>query len=177
MATTASNVQVAVTGGVYVAPTGTALPSDPSASLNVAFDEVGYVAEDGITQSTDDETTEIKAWQNGDIVRRVQNDHSFRLAFTMLETNETTLAQYYGNYAAGVVEVRSGALPRQAWVFHVIDGDAKLRIVCPDAQVVERGEIVYRNDEAIGYMVTLECYPDTDGVKAYIYLDTSSVSA
>lgn len=179
MALTADNVQVAVTGGAFTAPTDTTLPTTPDASLDVAFDDVGYISDDGVTQSIGDDTTEVKAWQNSDVVRRVQTEHSLQYQFTMIETNETTLSVYYGtaNYADGVVEIRGGTLDRRAWVLEVEDGDDHIRIVIPDGQVVERGDIVYKADDAIGYEVTIECYPDADGVKAYKYLETSAVSA
>ena len=38
--------------------------------------------------------------------------------------------------------------------------------------MTERGDVVYKNDEAIGYEVTITCYPDQNGVKAYKYLGT-----
>jgi hypothetical protein len=49
------------------------------------------------------------------------------------------------------------------------DGSDLIRIVVPDGQVVERGDVVYKNDTPIGYQVTVTAYPDASGVKAYIY--------
>ena len=70
MSLDASNVEVAVTGALYLAPLDTPLPTDSETPLNDAFRNVGYLSEDGITETPEEDTQEIRAWQNGDIVRR-----------------------------------------------------------------------------------------------------------
>jgi hypothetical protein len=182
VATTAANVQVGVTGHVYTAPLGTALPVTPTATLNAAFQEVGYINEDGLVTSTSTDQNDIKAWQNGDIVRRVQTSHDFTIQFTMLETNEKVLEVYYGNFthgalgAPGVATVRGEQGYRAAWVFDVIDGSEEIRIVIPDGQVTERDDVSYVNGDAIQYGVTLTTYPDVSSNKAYIYFETDAAS-
>ncbi len=170
MATTADNVLVGVTGGAYVAPEGTTLPTTPSASLNAAFEEVGYISEDGVTQSIGADITDIKAWQNGDVVRKIQTSHDLTYQFTMIETSDVTLEAYYGNYAAGVVEIDGSQLPHKSWVLSVLDGTDVVRIVVPDGQITERGDIVYQNADAVGYPITISCFPDGSGNKAYMYV-------
>ena len=54
MANDATKVSVgkpAVDGAVFSAPIGTALPTSTSAALNAAFANLGYVSEDGVTNS------------------------------------------------------------------------------------------------------------------------------
>jgi hypothetical protein len=172
--TTASNVRVGVTGGAYTAPDGTTLPTDPSTALDGAFVDVGYISEDGVTQSIGADVTDITAWQNADVVRKIQTSHDLTYQFTMIETSEVTLEAYYGNYTTGTVEITGAQLPHGPWVLSVIDGDAEIRIVIPDGQVTERGDIVYQNGDAVGYPITISCFPDDDEVKAYMYLDTEA---
>jgi hypothetical protein len=81
-----------VTGAVYVAPSGTALPTDATTALPVAHEDVGFIHEDGVTETQDTDTNDIIAWQNGATVRKVQTSHDLMYAFTMLETSEVTLA-------------------------------------------------------------------------------------
>ena len=83
---TAENVRVGVTGAVYFAPAGTAVPTSVSGVLNAAFVDVGYIGEDGVSESISADTNDIKAWQNGDVVRRVQTSHDYTVSFTMLRT-------------------------------------------------------------------------------------------
>lgn len=175
MAQTAANVRVAVTGGVYRADSDTpSLPNDAIAALT-GYTEQGYVTEDGITQTIDSDTEDIRAWQNGDTVRVVQTSHALTYALSLMETTGTTLETFYGNFddlggGEGVTEVRASQGVRGAWVLHVIDGDHLIRIVIPDGEVTERGDVEYVNGNAISYPITISCYPDDTGTKAYIYL-------
>lgn len=183
MATTAANVRVAVTGGVYYAPDGTTLPTDATTALHATFlaGELGYVTEDGITQTIDSDTEQIRAWQNADLVREVQTSHDLKFALSLLETSNNTLEAYYGNFdpgtGTGTVEVKAEAGIRGSWVIHVVDGDAKIRIVIPDGQVVERGDVEYVNGAAVVYPITVTAYPDDNDVKAFIYVVADGVGS
>lgn len=174
MSLDASKVEVAVTGAVYLAPLGTTLPTDSSTALEAAFENVGYLSEDGITETPEEDDETIQAWQNGDVVRRVITSHEIQYAFTMIETNEHTLKAYYGNYSTevgseGDVKITGEQLPRQCMVIETIDQDMLRRRVVPVAQVVERGEVELTNSDATGYEVTVTGYPDDGGVKVHIY--------
>lgn len=175
--TDATQVRVGVTGAVYVADTDATLPTDASTAVDAGFNDAGYISDDGITESHDDETESITAWQNGDEVRRIRTGHSVSWNFTFIETSATTLAEFYGNFTAGdgtttedTVEITGEELPHRAWVFDVVDGDNVLRIVVPDGQVTERGDVTYSNGEAVGREVTVTAFPDSDGLKATVYM-------
>lgn len=186
MPQSAGAVVVGVTGDVYTAPLATTLPTDVDTSLNVAFSAVGYISEDGVSTSTSTDTNDIKAWQNGTIVRKVQTSHDFTLSFSMLETNEKSLQVYYGSFtagpttASGVVAITGAQGYRGAWVFDVLDsggtGDGQIRIVVPDGQVTEHEDVSYVNGDAIMYGVTVTCYPDSTGTKAYLYFEAGGAS-
>ena len=47
------------TGCLYYAPAGTALPTDATTALPAAYTCVGYLSEDGVTNATDTDTTDI----------------------------------------------------------------------------------------------------------------------
>ena len=173
MAVTAANVLVGTppsgVGGIYGAASGTTLPTTTVAALDPAFADGGYVSEDGVTQAIGSDVTEIKAW-NGDTVRKIETSHDVTLQFTLLETSTTTRRWYYGNATSSLSEVRSGQGIRQAWVIDMVDGAKKIRLVVPDGQVTERGDVVYRLDEAVAYPITITAYPDSSGVKIYKYV-------
>lgn len=170
----------AVTGGALRAPLGTALPADATTVLTAAFKAVGYISSDGVVESTSTDTNDIVAW-GGDTVRTVQTSHAVTYAFTMIETNPDSVAVYYGddNVTATVGDATKGAelairvtseeLTHQVWDFEIMDGIRKGRVVLPDGQVTERGDVSYIDEDAVSYPVTVSAYPDADGVKAYIY--------
>lgn len=171
MALNSSNVLVALTGAVYVAPVGTALPTTAVAAWNAAFVDLGYLSEDGITEAHDDETADIKAWQNGDVVRSMITGSSATYSFTLIETTAAGLGLYYkGSTITGTgdgpatVAVKTPVAQRHAFGFDVIDGLNIVRWTIAEGEVSERGDITYKNDEAVAYELTVTAYPAANGV-------------
>lgn len=173
MATDATLVRVGVTGTVWTALQG--VPTLPGDALTAptGFTDLGYISEDGVTQSISNSTNDIKAW-GGDTVRTIQTEHDLQFTFTMIETNAETLKLYYSdpNATASAVSITSAQGVRQTMILDVVDGDQAIRLELPDCQVTEVGDIVYATEDAIGYEVTITCYPDNTGVKAYKWLAT-----
>lgn len=161
---TAANVIVAGTGAVYRAPLGTPLPTSATDALNEAFLGHGYITQDGVAETIDEQTSDLIAWQNGDLVRKIQQSHDASYAFAGLETSPTMLETYYGNYDAGKVKIRGGGGIRGAWVLDFIDGNMMhVRAVIGDGQVTARGGVTRNGQAGFEYPVTITCYPFTDG--------------
>lgn len=164
MALTTSEVGVAVSGEISVAPTGTALPTDTSTALNAAFKGLGYVSEDGVTENVDRSTDDIIAWQNATTVRTVVTDAKITYEFTLIQTNKdviefvngATVTQTAPHGTFTMVAAATGG--RKAFVFHIIDGSSLKRIAIAEGELTERGETVYASGEAIGYEVTVTAY-------------------
>jgi hypothetical protein len=172
-----------VTGGVLIAPTGTALPTTAVAAPNVAFVSAGYIGDDGLSQTIDRSTTKIRAW-GGDIVRVLQTEVSVTYKFTFLESlNTGVLKAVYGDSNVAVtaatsttgtlrsVTLTSAELGHKEFIFEIKDGLARIRVVVPNGQITEVGEVKYSDGEVIAYQVTIEAFPDSAGAQAYQYMD------
>lgn len=169
-----------VGGAVFRAPAGTALPTDATTALNEAFVCLGYVSEDGLTQTLTRESDEIKAW-GGDTVLTTQTNFGETFQFTLIEPlNVDVKKAVYGDsnvtgtLAAGITTtVNSTELSEAEWVFEMVQNGALCRIVLPNGKVSEIGDITYNDSDPIGYEITVTCLPDASGNVSYEYLKTA----
>jgi hypothetical protein len=179
MANDAANVQVAVSALASVGPTGTTAPTDSTTALAVGFAGLGWISEDGITESYSDDTTEIRG-NDGTVLRRVITGSSATLQFTLLESKTDVLELYHkggtmsGSAGAFKIDVKAPNTDQRSFVFDVLDGTEHLRLYVPLGEVTERGDIVYSNSQPIGYNVTVSCYPDSSGVLLTKFSDNAA---
>lgn len=181
MTKAASNVRVGITGELSVGAVGTTAPTSSTSSLDPAFVGLGYVSEDGVTESYEDTVEDIIAWQNATVVRSNTTESKATLQLTLIETKGEVLELFHKGSAVEVVSagqwkidvVAPTADPR-AFVLDVLDGTKHIRISVPNGEVTERGEIVYANGQAIGYDITITCYPDSDNVVLTKFSDDAS---
>lgn len=170
MALDADNVRVAVSGAVMAGPYATTAPTGTGGSTTGHVD-LGYVNEDGvtITKPGAGDSTPIKAWQNGATVRTIRStsDDLPTVEFVLLETNiavvEAALSVTVTDGATeGHYDIDSSESPEAgSWIIDVIDGAELIRSHAPKATPTGEVVMVYKNDEPIGYSVSLECERDT----------------
>jgi len=183
--------QSGTTGAILHAPLGTTLPSLSSikktgVTINEAFTGNEYVSEDGLTLSPSRSTTDIKDW-SGATVRKVMESFDGTLKWKMISTDQGALEVAFGkSHVTSItastdhgfqVQAALGAyLPDEySWVFLMKDGDARIVIVVPDGQITEVGDVTFATNSAVGWDVTLACYPDSSGNSIYIMTDDGQV--
>ena len=165
MALDSDNVRVAVTGAVYVGPTSSTAPSSSSSTLT-GFTDLGYVSADGITETFDKTTSQIRAWQGGALVREVISEGTYSVTLTFIETKLEVLELYFGSTITdGELNgdpTASGG--RKSFVMDIVDGSIIERTYIPAGEVTAVGERTLASGEAVGYNVTITAYADTDNV-------------
>ena len=108
----------------------------------------------------------------------LQTEKADTWTFTLIEAlNSEVLKTVYGssNVTTGTgtisVNATSAMLPDKAYVIDMaLKGGAMKRIVIPQGSISELGEIVYKDDEAIGYEITITALPNSSGVTHYEYI-------
>lgn len=165
-------------GAVSCAPFGTALPEAADTELDAAFKNLGYCSEDGMTNSNSPESDSIKAW-GGDVVLSYQEGKADTFTFKLIEVkNVEVLKAVYGDKNVDgtldeglTVKANAAEQPPCSWVIDMILRDNVLkRVVIPYAAISEIGDIVYKDNDAIGYEITLTAMPDEQGNTHYEYL-------
>ena len=165
-------------GPIYHAPIGSTLPTDAAAELDAVFISLGYISEDGLTNSNSPETSDIKAW-GGDVVMSPMTGRPDTFGFTVIEgAGVETLKVVYGSdnvtgaLKTGVtVKASTAELENECYVVDmVLRGNILKRIVIPNAVVTSVGDVSYKDSEAVGYEITLTAYPDDSGNTHYEYM-------
>ena len=186
MANTSLNVSTGkpkVTGGVYRAPLGTTLPTDASTSLSGSFTSLGYIAQGGVTHAFAIDSGEYRAW-GGDLVMTYLNSKTHTFACGLIEVlNKSTYETVYGEanvtgtLSSGIAVTSKGGGDMTEYVYVIElamrDGAMK-RIVIPDGKISSVGDVVYSDDTAVSYPITITAQVDSSGNSHYEYIYKSA---
>lgn len=177
----AENVSVGkpnVSGAIFRAPLGTTLPKNVSEKLADAFKDMGYVSEDGTTNTNSPSSSNIKAW-GGAIVYSYQEEKPDEWKFKLIETLNPDVSEMVygsGNVSGNLdegMEIRANASEGEE-ACYIIDmllrGNVMKRVVIPDGKVKEVGDITYVDNDVIGYDITLSALPDESQNTHYEYV-------
>ena len=180
--------QSATAGAWAYAPTTATLPTEAGAALGNDWTDGGYVSEDGVSVTPTYNTTDIKDWSKA-TVRTVLNEFTGEVNYVIIQTDEASLKAVFGaenvtKTAATashgeqlVVKMGARMAPSKAYCFSIKDGDARARIVLPNAQPVIDGSLTFAADSPISWPVTLKCSANSNGDSIIIMTDDGVVSA
>lgn len=200
MTTVANNAKTVSTGkGVaggyfFSAPRTTAVLesltglSDFTTSLNDAFVNLGYISSDGIVIG-ESVTTNTDNDMNGDPVNTSRSDRTETVRVTLIERRADALKEQYGQSNVSVAAGTSGA-PDVATVHHNNDerdhrvyvaelvkkDGLRWRVIIPDGQINEIGDLTINSSTLLGREATINCnaytYTVGTGSSAVTHTDT-----
>ncbi len=173
-------------GSAFSAPEGTPLPTDYATPIDPAFACLGFVSEDGFTESVDGSGDVIKDL-NGDTVDTYSEGKTETIGLKLIEMSEEALGMQYGHKN---VEKRDGMIvvkhdwsnaeeSRPIILELLLKNGRRWRKVIPSGKVSELGEFTGSSTEVAGREVTVTYSTDKDGGGCYDYIqdiDTASES-
>ena len=165
MSLNSSQVRVAVTGEVYVAPLSvTAAITGTAGAIPTGYTGLGLVDDGGVTEDPNKSTKQIKAWQKGQVVRTLVSDAALTYKFRMIQTNADTTSVFYGTEVdqteaeGSFIIDPSSTGGRRKWLIDVLDGANVRRIWVPEGEVTDTTAIKYASTDETGYEITIAAY-------------------
>lgn len=146
---------------IYLAPIGTPLPTSIDAVLDVAFEDVGWLHSDGITEAFTGSKSEIRGHQGNRVVRTRMDTPGTTVGFHALESKPQTKSLRYIESAVVVADgVRQSTrspgqkVSARAAVIDIFDADdvtVKERWVIARLEIAADGDRVFANSDIAGF--------------------------
>lgn len=178
MATNTADIRAGgtLTGGIAWAVLGSTLPVSPTASLAVAYKDLGGIDDNGIVKTPTTSTTDIRL-RNGALGRRLISSSETTFQFTAVETNPNTFSVFFpgSSYVTATGVATKTITPPGTniliWVFDELDGAIHTRTVVPRGEVVDFGAVTSSLGTGKAYQMTVAAYLDASGNAYYEYTD------
>ena len=178
MTVTSGNARIygSESDSIYLAPIGTALPTTLDGALDSAFEDVGWIHSDGITETATGSKTVLRGHQGGNVVRSIMEESGTTVAFTALESKAQTQSLRYDEksvtVAGGVRTAIRGAgqkVSARAAVIDVFDADdvtIKERHIIERFEIVPDGDRVFANSDISGFPFLGEIIGDYTSIES-----------
>lgn len=161
---------------ISLAPLGTVLPTSIDAQLDPAYEDVGWLHSDGITETFTGSKSEIRGHQGQKVVRTRIETPGTTIAFHALESKAQTKGLRYDEkqvtVTGGVRKVRRGAgqkVQARVAVIDVFDADdvtVKERHVIERFEIVADGDRVFAGSDIAGFPFLGEIIGDYDSYES-----------
>lgn len=175
---TTNQIRVAGTGKLYVAPVGTAAPTDVTTAWGAGWQDLGFTDESGVVMGKKDSWDSITLWQATVPARKVPKSRSFTAKFNMQQINAVTLPLWAGggtvatNGASGYLYTIAESLTSYERSLGIEwsdnNGSITTRIIVPRGQVTDTTDISLSRTKAADLGITYEAL-GLDGVTPLVY--------
>ena len=184
MTLASSQVRVAGTGELFLAPVGTAFPTDADSAPAAAWKGYGYTTEDGVVLSKSVEREGIPAWQSTTPVRYLITGQEFTIQATFLQTNADIVRLWLGATSfEGAASDYTGEVPvdpvteQFALLLDWKDGDIASRLGVPKVEITETGDVSIAR-QATAFPVTFGALaPDAGALATWMTNDPAFAAA
>lgn len=165
-------VRMGVTGQLLYAPLGATAPTG-MAAWGDDFVDLGWISDEGITESPDEETEGFTPWQSTAEIREEVTKVTITWETVLWTTSFDTISVYFRKRAEdmtenddGSIEFVDGDIPKKYRNFFgidVIDDPYRRRIEIPNGGISERGGQEYKRGSLVGYPITIKGYLTAEG--------------
>lgn len=176
------------TGGTELANfanIGTALPTSATAVLDAGFRDAGWISEDGLKRTVNEQTTDVNAYGSSQPVRVLKTSRKVQFDIAFLQSGPTQMEIYHQLPLGSLVPSGAGAFDfvegptrtqRMSAVFTIVDGTNRIRAVVPSLEVTGTKEFDVKKGTPIVYGVTITAYPGSDGTAIHWYYIVPAVA-
>lgn len=166
-------------GYIFTAPAGTALPTDYKTALAPVWKCLGFISEDGYTETLDTDSEDFND-MNGDLMASPQTSRVESGQFTLAEIKAATLKMMYGDANVtdenGVITVKHNGDSSDTWplVLELVLKDGRRwRKVIPLAQSSELDDLTLAVGELAARALTVKYLTDESGNTCYDYIQST----
>jgi len=178
-----TEVRIAGTGNVWVAPAGTASPKETTA-LAAPWVNLGFTSSDGVKFNKKDKNDPVDTWQSMAPARFMLSDRDLTLKFQLLQMNKDTFPFYLGLVSTSIVASGStteataqkidisgapGGQDQRALAIDFADNngtkDLRYRLVIPIGAVSEVEELSLSRTGAVKLGITFTALSGDDPTK------------
>lgn len=166
MAQLADEVVVAADAQIYMGDVGSSAPTNSYGAVDAAFEDLGYVSEDGFDLGETRDLVDIRAMQSFYKLFSLVNAKDFTLGFTLLQWNQNTISLALGGatveYVGGEWHIEPPApdvIDVRAFVFDWQQSGAYFRLYIPRAQMTSALTVKLARTSAAGLPVVVSAMP------------------
>ncbi len=169
-----------VSGGyIFSAPVGTELPTDYKTQLGSAFKVLGFISNDGYTETTDSDSEDLTD-MNGDLMDSPQTSRVESGQLTLAEIKAETLKAQYGEAnvtdEGGMITVKHNGKSTtvRSYVLElVLKNGRRWRKVIPMGQSADLDDLNVAVGELCARALTIKYLTDADGNTCYDYIQST----
>ena len=169
-------------GYIFTAPANTPLPTDYKTQLPQQWKCLGFISEDGYTETLDTDSEDLKD-MNGDLMGSPQTSRVESGPFTLAEIKASTLKAMYGaenvTDVGGVITVKHNGNSSDTWpiVLELVLKDGRRwRKVVPIAQSSELDDLTLAVGELAARALTVKYLTDANGNTCYDYIQSTETT-